>query len=80
MDAFPIEVFTGTVMTEARAIADGGHRVRGTAEGVGVGKAVSKLDFVLIPVPSQNCLNLSIKKGTEQEPSVSGNEHVTPDA
>lgn len=54
-------------MAVAGALADRGHRVRCATKSIGVGKALSKLNFILIPVSSQNCLNLSIPKKKEKE-------------
>lgn len=64
MVALPIQMFTGAVVVVAVAlhIADGRDGVGSSAHGIRVAEAVLKLDLVLVPVSSQNSLDLSIEE------------------
>lgn len=63
MVALPIQMFTGAVVVVAVAlhIADGRDGVGSSAHGIRVAEAVLKLDLVLVPVSSQNSLDLCQK-------------------
>jgi len=63
MVALPVQVFAGAVVVVAVAlnIADGRDGVGGSAHRVRVAEAVLKLDFVLVPVSSQDSLDLCQK-------------------
>lgn len=64
MVALAVEVLAGALVAVAVAlhVADGGHGVGGSAHGVRVAEAVLELDLVLVPVPSQHGLHLTIKE------------------
>lgn len=61
MEAFAVHVFRVAVdAVAALHLCDGGRGVGGRAQGVRVvSHAAAELDIVLIPVPPQNCLDLS---------------------
>lgn len=64
MEAFAIHVFWVAVNAVAALhLRDGGRGVGGRTQGVRmVSHTAAKLDIVLIPVPPQNCLDLSAFK------------------
>lgn len=60
MAAFAVHVFRVAVdAVAALHLGDGGGRVGGGAQGVRVVQAAAELDVILVPVPPQDCLDLS---------------------